>query len=42
MYFDSRVYEDPVWQVGLIKVVKRVGTVDISGIMKDEGMVDFR
>lgn len=28
-YFDSRVDECPFWQVVLIRVVKRVGTVDM-------------
>ena len=41
-YFDGGVYECPFWQVVLIRVVKRVGTVDMSGIMTDEEMVDFR
>ena len=32
-YFDSRVYEGPVWQVEFIWVVKRSEMVGMSGIV---------
>lgn len=41
-YFDSRVGECPVWQVVLIRVVKRAGIVNMYGIVTDDKMVDFR
>ena len=39
-YFDSRVYEGPVWQVVLIRIVKVEVSVDmkvnITGVKKGE------
>lgn len=40
-YFDSRVCEGPVWQVGLIRVVEMCVKVDIKADIADTKMSQF-